>query len=463
MNGRTSTTRIMIRWTTTVLLVLILIPCAIIVVLSDDASAAAASAATTATCTAHGSCPSNGREESPSSNPTWTMTTMTTTMTSSTSSQQQHQQRKSKKEMVVTIPPSCGMDSHKCHIASSLYHHGGTAQAYTPNAPISNMVCHPDVRQRFRYKIASWPLSRRSYSVGSAPILQITLKFWSCTNRESDNCCCTPWTMSPSSSIASSSSATLSTTTTSFKKERAVVHVWQPRPDGTYSSLGSNSYGTNGGGRRRRQRQQRPSSPHLKTDTCRARVPIQRDQGIATFTTVAPGSTGILGGIGPSGWDWNPYGPPTIHILVQVPGHVPLLYDLPILPHMPTLETRSFRMGDWRGAAWTRPPTSTSSSSSSRPTVVEPISWISNRINQTITAEYHVYLQSWSNNDEWMKKDRIPKQNDDTVDDDDEEDDDDDDDPDNSMCPSPVYGLPSSFFVEPISICAPFLLDYFAL
>ena len=33
----------------------------------------------------------------------------------------------------------------------------------------------------------------------------------------------------------------------------------------------------------------------------------------------------------------------------------------------------------------------------------------------------------------------------------------------NDLCPSRFYGMPKSFYTEPIAVCAPFLLNFFPL
>lgn len=282
-----------------------------------------------------------------------------------------------------------------CEGRSSLYAYGGTAQAYKPGAPLSSVVCRSEVSENYNYKVATWPFTRRTQRKGSAPKLDISLKVWSCSevtmppiNGEQERkCTCTPLT-----SIAATNASSL-------------VEIWQTRPDGQYSSL----------------------RPLVSTPSdCRAQVPLN-DQGVARFKTIAPGSTGVMTGLGPGGWESYPYGPPSIHLLFRVAGHLPLLLDLPILPDPTTLEERAFVLSDFRGAAWVR--SSKSSSSAERMKIT---SWEPNVSKNAINIDVDVYVQQSS----------IEQ-----VD----------------FCTSILYGLPSSFFLEPIAVCAPSMLDFFAL
>jgi hypothetical protein len=113
-----------------------------------------------------------------------------------------------------------------------------------------------------------------------------------------------------------------------------------------------------------------------------------------------------------------------IHFLVRVQGHAPLLVDLPILFNPKTLEPRKFFMGDFRGAAWTR------GKRREKPMVIR--SWNADIVQKEIALEIDVYLQA-SDSDQ------------------------------PAFCPTYMYGLPSSFFLEPMTVCAPSMLDFFAL
>lgn len=220
---------------------------------------------------------------------------------------------------------------------------------------------------------------------GSAPKLDVRVNVWSCKSSSSDDEC--------NCDLIGREAA---------KSAGSVLEIWQARPDGKYTSL-------------------RPLMPD--SNDCRAQVPLT-DKGVADFTTVAPGSTGIMGGLGPGGWELNPYGPPVIHLLVRAKGHAPLLVDLPILVHPKTLAPRKFSIGDFRGVAWAR------SKPSELPMKIR--SWKANVPENKISLEVDVYLQPGHP-----------------------------DEPD--FCPSYMYGTPTSFFLEPMSVCAPSLMDFFAL
>jgi hypothetical protein len=269
-----------------------------------------------------------------------------------------------------------------CDGLTNLYTHGGTAQAYKPGAPLSSYVCGSDVSNDLKYKVASWPFSRRSFRKGTAPKLDITLNIWSCDFSYDNNMCqCTDLG------------------DVDAKNASSAVEVWQPRPDGQYSTL-------------------RP----LEGSECRAQVPLDDDRK-ARFTTVAPGSTGSMSGLGPGGWECSPYGPPSIHILAKVAGHAPLLLDVPILVHPKTLEQKKFPMGDWRGAAWVRP----------KPKEIpfKISSWTPDVENNSISIEVDIFLQ--------QSQEKV------------------------QLCQSWLYGLPTSFFLEPISMCGPSFLNFFSL
>lgn len=144
--------------------------------------------------------------------------------------------------------------------SKSIYSQGGTAQSYKPNAPLSSTVCKPETSMKYKYKTASWHLSRKVSTKGTAPELDVTLKFRSCSALEDGDCNC--------SSMAGPALPS------------NIVEIWQTRPDGQYSSL-------------------------RNSDECRAQVPVD-ERGEVRFTSVAPGSTGIMGGLGPSGFEWGP-------------------------------------------------------------------------------------------------------------------------------------------------------------
>lgn len=180
----------------------------------------------------------------------------------------------------------------------------------------------------------------------------------------------------------------------------AEVEVWQTRSDGTYSSLAG------------------------KDGDCRARSSTR--QGQVVFQTLAPGSVGSMVGLGPNGWDCPPYGPPAIHILVHDYLHASTLVDVPVVFDAKTLRQTSFWGPDFRGASWVQ------KKESSRFRVT---SWKGFMDENRIEIELDILLyQTFSNASQST-----------------------------NLCPSSVYGLPSSFFLEPIAVCAPSMLDFFGL
>lgn len=184
---------------------------------------------------------------------------------------------------------------------NGLYRNGGSAQAYRPNAAMSSTVCPKSIADELPFKVSSWPFTRRSSRKGTAPTIDVTLHLWSCRPKVDDSdgkvtaCACSPLTEFNSAHPNFVGTAA------------ATVEVWQTQPDGRYSSL------------------------HSKNDDCRATIPVN-EQGDVEFSTVAPGSTGIMAGLGPRGWESFPYGPPVMHLLVKAPHHDPLLLDVPVLP-----------------------------------------------------------------------------------------------------------------------------------
>lgn len=265
----------------------------------------------------------------------------------------------------------CGLPSELCNaVDGRLYRHGGSSQAYAPNAPVKSVVCEDEGR---KHKVATWPISRSTRR--SAPKLLVRAHLWSCSADE--GCCCEH-----------------------YAGNATKVEIWQARSDGTHSTL------TSGNG------------------DCRATV-LPNEDGQVEFTTVAPGSTGGLGGLGPRGWDLAPYGPPLLHMLVTADNHQPLLIHIPILPRSKTLEQRRFWGSDWRGHE------------GKKTTEVDAFNITSWTVTgeASMQLELNVFLTRGDSSQDLTKQ----------------------------LCPSFLYALPSSFFVEPIAVCAPSLLDFFPL
>jgi hypothetical protein len=290
----------------------------------------------------------------------------------------------------------CGLPETFCHSSrTSVYRHGGTAQAYKAEAPSKSSVCDSKDYSSGGYRVATWPFSRSSR--GNAPHIVLKTNLWSCDDASQssakDSCCCK--SMTEEKDAAST-----------------VVEVWQTRPDGTYSSL--------------RQGQQEGD--------CRALLSLSNSTtSTLVFETVAPGSTGSLSGLGPSKWEFMPYGPPSIHFLVTSPGHAATLLDLPILLDSKTLNARSFRWPDWRGSAWTK--------YSEKNPPFKIVSWKGDAKNSRIEIELDIFLQVL--NDPANEASATSQSA--------------------LLCQSWLHSSPSSFFLEPMSECAPSMLDFFAL
>lgn len=259
-------------------------------------------------------------------------------------------------------------DTRVCGAPSSIYSSGGTAVAYTQNQPVSSIICDAAINPK--YRIAGWPFSRSTWK--RAPKVQLKINLLGCRTKE-NMCCCDAL-------------------------NEAEIEVWQARSDGTYSSL--TGYGE-----------------------CRARGHTRN--GSIVFQTTAPGSTGSLGGLGPSGLEFAPYGPPVVHILAKAAGHAATLVDVPVSVNMKTLEQGLFWGPDFRGAAWVR------STEDSRFRIA---SWKDFPDQNRFEVEVDILLAEAPDKSSSSE-----------------------------LCQSFLYGLPSSFFLEPMAVCAPSMLDFFDL
>mmetsp|Transcript_10828 Transcript_10828/g.17946 ORF Transcript_10828/g.17946 Transcript_10828/m.17946 type:complete len:390 (-) Transcript_10828:60-1229(-) len=343
---------------------------------------------------------------------------------SSSSCPQQHHQQEDG-TCVNPSAPICG-DLARCSTTKPFYQRGGTAQAYKPNAPLKNTVCDNDNDSSSRYKAATWPYGRSNQRTPPAPNVTVHLKLYDCrrststsattTNSRSwskpketkDDCCCTPIDIDIID-------------TSNTRNNDIQLEVWQAQPNGRYSSL---TKGKDEG-------------------ICRATLLPPSSSNTTTqysFTTVAPGSTGILGGLGPHGWDMGPYGPPVMHVLVSSSSkYHPLLVHIPMTLTRSSLQSRHFLGPDWRGPAHVTP--------SKLKTEQQSFSmddWIvvdDNQIDMTVT----LYLTAVSSEEQQQQQ-----STDDTV-------------LEQALCPSSWYGSPTSFFLEPIAVCAPSLLDFFPM
>ena len=195
--------------------------------------------------------------------------------------QQQQQLRKSH---------LCSSSRQHQSVTSTLYKQSGISlQAYKPNAPHQTTVCQgveSGDKQTHNFAHRWW--WRSSY--GNVVPLIIHANIYSCGG---------------------------ATTSLSSNNAAITMEVWQPRPDGTYSSLRSG----------------------IDEGDCRATVPAvvnNRENefsnfvGLVQFQTLSPGSPGLLGGLIPSSnaRDYPPYGQGIIHMLVNIDGYHPFISQL---------------------------------------------------------------------------------------------------------------------------------------
>jgi hypothetical protein len=267
--------------------------------------------------------------------------------------------------------------SHCRPSSSSLYRNGGTAQAYKTDSPEKENVCEPAKYSATSYKTASWAFRRTSSK--PAPTLKVKAHVWSCQDDiEASNCCC------------------------ELMEDPFKVEVWQTRPDGSYASL------------------------QKRKDDGDCRATILSNGTFFGFETVAPGSTGILGGLGPSGRDYMPYGPPVIHFLISSDNHRLTLLDVPLLIDRHSLNYSYFNWPDLRGSAWVRGKVIDEAYQISE--------WKPETKSNQVIVELIIFLP---------KRDSFVE--------------------DASLCQADITGLPISFFLEPIAECTPSVLDFFEL
>lgn len=275
----------------------------------------------------------------------------------------------------------CGIQSRCGSVSGSIYRHGGSAQAYKPNAPLTESVCDTSSSSSKQSQplVATWPFSRGRRK-GENPTLHVRGSLWTCST-DNDQCCCK--------------------LLENEIEEMPVVEVWQARTDGTYSAISSQD-----------------------SRDCRATVPM-KSSSLFEFDTLLPGSMGLFGGLGPFGLDFPPYGPPLIHFLITTPEYEPLLVSVPVLADR-SLQPSSFWGPDLRGHSLASPKTQ-----SDMP--YELSSWAVKGSEVNLDIDFFLVEAVGSASLE------------------------------HALCPSSMYGLSSSFFFEPIAICAPSILDFFKL
>jgi len=213
----------------------------------------------------------------------------------------------------------------------------GSAQAYKPNAPINTSVCKAmttTTKSHYNYKVTNRWLPWRSVRKSPAPIVKVNGRLVD-VDLEVD--------LNMDSRCRDDGLAFIPD-----NDDSAHVEVWQALPDGTYSSLLSTSHAPS-------QRQ----NHGYKEDGCRARVPLLQSSVSSNplsfvFETYAPGATGAMGGLGPGGWDIPPWKLPVIHILTWLDGYQLSLIEIPITPYGSEADVATTDNGDSTGTSYKR-------------------------------------------------------------------------------------------------------------
>jgi len=154
--------------------------------------------------------------------------------------------------------------------------------------------------------------------------------------------------------------------------------------------------------------------PTFDEGDCRATI-VPSSDGKFYVETLAPGSVGMFSGIGPNGMDLPPFGAPTINFLLQAEGALPLLANIEVLSDKGT--------------------------SGKNDSSAEVSSWnMDAEGNVSIEVDFFLSPRKQAIHEDGK-----------------------DESLENIMCPTIVYGLPKSFFTQPITVCAPSLLNFFEL
>ena len=296
---------------------------------------------------------------------------------------------------------------------------GISAQTYKPNTPIKSTICEVDDSDDIQstYNVAYWSFWRSSYNI--VPKIVVTANICSCG--DVDN------------SISSSES---SITSASNEEEGdnglITMEVWQPRPNGTYSSL----------------------RPGIEEGDCRASVPIQQSNnnnefsniiGQVQYTTLAAGSPGLLNGLIPhSSRDYPPYSKGNIQMYLNINGYYPWLGQLSMNELDATLKNKEFQAGSVgrrpHDAKNVHDKSSSSGSGSGGGIEIKSVTQVSESL---IQVEIDIFIEQ-------RKPEEIIASSQDSSD---------------IFCSSRglFNWITSSFFKEPIAVCFPSLLDFFQL
>jgi len=324
---------------------------------------------------------------------------------------QQKQQRKPIKESKL-----CSSSTNLSTL-DHFYDQGISTQTYKPNTPIKSTVCEVDDSDDglSKYNVAHWSFWRSSYTI--IPKLIVTANIYSCADNDDG-----------------SNSMHVSSISNDEEDNDGVItmEVWQPRPDGTYSSL----------------------RPGIEEGDCRASVPIQQNHmntnnnnefsnilGHVQFSTLTPGSPGVLNGLIPHGSrDYPPYSKGNIKMYLNLDGYYPWLGQLSMIELDDILKNRSVVGRRPHDAKYINDKSSSSGNGGGGGIDIKSVTQVSESLMQ---VEIDIFIEQ-------RKPEEMTTSSQDSSD---------------IFCSSRglFNWITSSFFKEPIAICFPSLLDFFQL
>ena len=300
--------------------------------------------------------------------------------------------------------------NHQLSISvDEFYRQGVSAQAYKPNAPMKEEICQvgngsflgDDYSFQNPNNIAHFSFWRSKYN-DVLPLVVI-----------GDIYSCDP-VLSPLPSPSSDDAVTMD--------------VWQPRPDGRFSSL----------------------RPGVEEGVCRASIPIDSEKesdfsnfiGRVKFDTLAPGSPGILGGLVPNSYrDYAPYGPGAIHMYLNVDGYYPVLTKLDMNDLEETMPEKELGGRFQFKGPDIRPHAKRNANNDYDGIEIQDVKRMKSKhpgYEYMLTVKFDLYLVP---DEEYTSSDST-----------------------DVFCASKgLFSWISSFFKEPIAVCSPSLLDFFSL
>ena len=335
---------------------------------------------------------------------------------------QQQQQRKPLKESKLCSSYTIQHENQVVDLSTleHFYQQGISAQTYKSNTQVKSSVCEgvdSDDSIQSTYNVAYWSFWRSSYNV--VPKMVVTANIYSCGDPNVN-------------------SISTSAITSALNEEDIdgviTMEVWQPRPDGTYSSL----------------------RPGIEEGDCRASVPMQQNHmntnnnnefsnilGYVQFTTSTPGSPGLLNGLIPHGSrDYPPYSKGNIQMHVNLDGYYPWLGQLSMNELDGILKNKEHQGSVGRRPHDTKNVNDDSGSGSGGGIEIQSVTQVSESL---IKVEIDIFIEQ-------RKTEEMTTSSQDSSD---------------IFCSSSSRGLfnwiASSFFKEPIAICFPSLLDFFQL